>query len=78
MLTNEGLQTVISPSAEISAAPSPEVVRQQRLMQTLKEEQQQKILHLHEETEVLLQQLRELKRQRQQVDDRQWVATPIG
>jgi len=73
MLIRESSVSAISAPAEASADSSQEVVRQHRYMQAMKADQQEKYLHLQEETEILLQQLRELKRQRQEVDERQLV-----
>lgn len=73
MLTRESSVSVISASAEVSADHAQDVARQQRLIQAMSADQQAKYLHLQEEAELLLQQLRELKRQRQQVEERQLV-----
>lgn len=73
MLTTESLSKPLSPVSAAVSELSPEVVRQQRLIQAMKADQQEKYLHLHEEAELLLQQLRELKRQRQAIEDRQLV-----
>ncbi len=75
MLTQEKTATVIDSIADASALSSQEVARQQRLMQTMKEDQQQKYLHLQEQAESLLQQLIEMKQQREQVESRQLVGS---
>jgi hypothetical protein len=73
MLTSESSLKSISTASEAEIGSSPEMARQQRLMQAMKADQQEKYLHLQEETESLLQQLQELKRQRQAVDTRELV-----
>jgi len=73
MITSETSSKTVSSSSATTAELSPEVARQQRLMQAMKADQQEKYLHLQEETELLLQQLRELKRQRQAVEERELV-----
>ena len=77
MLTRETSVSVISPAAEASADNAQEFARQQRLMQAMPENQQAKYLHLREETELLLQQLQAMKRQREGVEERQLVGTGV-
>lgn len=72
MLTSESSVNTFS-AAETAAEPSLEIIRQQRLMQTMKADQQEKYLHLQEKTELLLQQLQALKRRREAVGERQLV-----
>jgi hypothetical protein len=71
MLAKERFETEIS--AEVQPASSLEIARQQRLIQSMSADQQEKYLHLHEEAELLLQQLQEMKRQRQEIESRQLV-----
>lgn len=62
--------SVISPS--VPQATSPETLRQSRLMEAMRAQyqadQQVEYLHLQAETELLLQQLQALKRQRETVE----------
>lgn len=78
MLTSESSSKTLSSTSEASVESSPEVARQQRLMQAMKADQQAKYLHLQEETEFLLQQLQELKQQRQSAENRQLVGAAVS
>ncbi|MDX2231626.1 MAG: hypothetical protein NW220_18475 [Leptolyngbyaceae cyanobacterium bins.349] len=78
MLTRESSVNTIPASADTLAEGSQEMARQQRLMQVMKADQQAKYLHLQEETELLLQQLKDLKRQRQAVEERQLVGSSVN
>ncbi len=78
MLTQQTPETMNSQAAEAVATVSIEEIRQQRLMQAMKEDQQQKYLHLQAQAEMLLRQLTEMKQQREQIDDRQLVGSTVG
>lgn len=73
MLTKERFETEVSPHAEVQATTSLEMARQQRLIQSMSADQQEKYLHLQEEAELLLQQLQEMKRKRQEIETPQLV-----
>lgn len=75
MLISERFETLNSASAEASADHVLQTARQQRLMQAMNADQQEKYLHLQEEADLLLHQLKELKRQRQQVEVRELVGS---
>lgn len=78
MLINENFETPMNSPVAPSADQSVEASRQQRLIQAMNADQQEKYLHLQEEAEMLLQQLQALKRQRQQVEERQLVGTAVS
>lgn len=78
MLTQQTPETMNIPAADAVASISPEEIRQQRLMQAMNEDQQQKYLHLHAQAEMLLRQLTEMKQQREQISDRQLVGSTAG
>ncbi|MDX2242046.1 MAG: hypothetical protein NW224_15275 [Leptolyngbyaceae cyanobacterium bins.302] len=74
MLISERFETLNS-SADASADHTLETARQQRLIQAMNADQKEKYLHLQEEADLLLHQLKELKRQRQQVEARELVGS---